>query len=408
MAIDSVPSTSESVPNQEQVSVMREDDRSLSISIFVDASATASADSESSSDSATGAEQAKNDVDGTDASYPTDQAGENETNSSYKRQLLTLMEDLSAKIVEIMGLLGSQIGVTDQEDGLIPLPGGDLIGLFNRMDSEGQNEFIALLESGEFGEGGMKLAEALLNPALQNDERSEEYIHAYNEHARLLLDREFSQEILMAMDPIYEEHQMTRSQSVDPYMETDKDSETESVGDAPLDPNASGEGGGNEELMLMLGGLIADVEQVQEMLGGGGESAYSPAAEVTGSSSSADSAIPQDGDTADTGAIAVQPVEPDGVGITDGESDLGESIVHYFDNMNSQDQDEVIDMLSSGEFGEDGVKIAEVLEKYQQSLGQPNEAGDYLEPNEIDIVTVIGIMNESDEAQEILSAIESL
>jgi hypothetical protein len=47
MAIENVSGTSESVSNQEQISVTREDDGLLSNSIFADASATASADGES-------------------------------------------------------------------------------------------------------------------------------------------------------------------------------------------------------------------------------------------------------------------------------------------------------------------------------------------------------------------------
>jgi hypothetical protein len=92
------------------------------------------------------------------------------------------------------------------------------------MDSEGQNEFIALLESGELGEDGVKMAEILQDPALQNDEQSEEYISAYNEHAKLLLDQEFSGEISMALNSIYKEHQMTGDPSADPVLETDEDS----------------------------------------------------------------------------------------------------------------------------------------------------------------------------------------
>jgi hypothetical protein len=74
MAIDSVSSTSESVPKQEQLSVVRGDDGSVSISVV--ASATANADGESSTQSVNEPEQAKSDVDGTDTDYPADQAGE--------------------------------------------------------------------------------------------------------------------------------------------------------------------------------------------------------------------------------------------------------------------------------------------------------------------------------------------
>jgi hypothetical protein len=244
MAIDSVSSTSESVPNQELVSVTRENDGSVSFPVHV--SATDSAAGESSTQAATGAEQAKNDMDGTDTDYPTEQTGQDDTANTYDEALVTAMEDLQVKINEIIELLGgqsgdstaddsqpvdsgtpvdtSQISVTDQEDGLIPLLGGDLISLFNRMDSEGQNEFIALLESGELGEDGVKMAEILQDPALQNDEQSEEYISAYNEHAKLLLDQEFSGEISMALNSIYKEHQMTGDPSADPVLETDEDS----------------------------------------------------------------------------------------------------------------------------------------------------------------------------------------
>jgi hypothetical protein len=104
MAIDSTSSTSEGVPNQEPVSITREDDGSLSIIISADASATANADGGSS----TGTEQAKNDVDGTDTSYPTDQAEDDNAADAHDEALMTAMEDLSATLNETIELLEGQ------------------------------------------------------------------------------------------------------------------------------------------------------------------------------------------------------------------------------------------------------------------------------------------------------------
>jgi hypothetical protein len=108
MTIENFSSTSESVPDQEQVSVVLENDSSLSIS--VDASATASTYSESVSETVTGTEQAKNDVDGTDTSYSKDQDGEVDTTNTHNNELEAALEDLSAKIDEIIGLLEGQNG----------------------------------------------------------------------------------------------------------------------------------------------------------------------------------------------------------------------------------------------------------------------------------------------------------
>jgi hypothetical protein len=103
MAIDSVSSTSESVPSQEQVFVNRQDDGSLSISISANASATAIADGESFTQTVTGDEQAKSNVDGTDISYPTDQTGETgETTTTENKEIMSALEDLSAKIDEVI------------------------------------------------------------------------------------------------------------------------------------------------------------------------------------------------------------------------------------------------------------------------------------------------------------------
>jgi hypothetical protein len=113
MAIENVSSTSTNVPNREQVSVIREDDGSLSISITisVDAGSTASADDESSSDSAAGADQAKSDEDSTDTSYPTDQPGVSEDIfSTLDEAVMTDMKDLLATIDEAIKLLGGESG----------------------------------------------------------------------------------------------------------------------------------------------------------------------------------------------------------------------------------------------------------------------------------------------------------
>lgn len=256
MAIENVSSTSESVPNQEQVSVVRENDRSLSIS--VDASATASTDGESSSETVTGAEQANNDVDGTDTSYSTDQEGEDDTTNTHNKELLTALGDLSTKIDEVIELLGGQSGDSTPDE--TQSTGGDtpvdasqtgtsgtdnmelaetlepvvidlyeileiLYGLSNSEQPEepsgpsnigeqfvdiysnelsvpeGRMEIIDLLASGEFGEDGKKIAELLPNMTGVNGEEfwNED---AYLEIKEIMLESGEAEEIVAAMESI--------------------------------------------------------------------------------------------------------------------------------------------------------------------------------------------------------------
>jgi hypothetical protein len=105
MAIDSVSNTSENVPNQDQVTVVREGDGSVSIFISADASATASAGDQSSTQSVTGTEQARSDVDGTNTDYPTDRAGESDTtinNDEVLARVSERLEEVEADLDEIL------------------------------------------------------------------------------------------------------------------------------------------------------------------------------------------------------------------------------------------------------------------------------------------------------------------
>jgi hypothetical protein len=123
MAIENVSGTGESVSKQERISVTRENDGSTSISIFADAGATAGADSESSTQTATGAEQAKSDVESTDTSYPADQPGVGDnTAGTHDESVMTEMEDLLATIDAAIELLDGQSG--DSTTGELQYMGG--------------------------------------------------------------------------------------------------------------------------------------------------------------------------------------------------------------------------------------------------------------------------------------------
>jgi hypothetical protein len=258
MAIDSVSSASESVPNQEEVSVTRADDGSLSISISVDASAMASADGESSSDSVTGAEQAESDMDGTDTSYPTDQAGQDDSATTHDKALMAAMEDLLATIDEAIELLGGQSGIgtadgtqpvggetpvvasqtatagnhdtelvqrleglaADLEEMISGLSGGEepmepfgpgntnvgeqFVDIYLELSvPEGRMEIIDLLSSGEFGEDGKKIAELLPNMTGVNGEEFWNQ-ETYFEIRDILVESEDAEGIIAAIESISE------------------------------------------------------------------------------------------------------------------------------------------------------------------------------------------------------------
>jgi hypothetical protein len=84
-----------------------------------------------------------------------------------------------------------------------------------------------------------------------------------------------------------------------------------------------------------------------------------------------------------------------------GEEYLGEILTDYFFGMDAQGQDEVIDMLSSGDFGEDGVKIAKELQ------GMLDNFGDGYFPSASNS-TINQIMADSDEASAMINAVESI
>jgi hypothetical protein len=297
MAIDSLPSSSESVPNQEQISVTREDDGSLSISISVDTCATASADGQSSSVSATGTEQATSDVNGTDSSYPTDQAGESDAAQTNDEALLTLLKDLSAKIDEVIELLsglsdGSTAGETQP---LLGEPPADPYAVDDSGGTDGENK--------------------------------------------------------------------------------------PPVSEPTADPSTADPSGGDEELMGLLEGMLTNVEQALEMLGGG------ESAEQVGHVPSALDKVPSQ----NTGAESSAPYDP--------AADFG----YAFSTMDSEGQAEAIERLASGQFGEDGVKIAQELQK----VWIPNEERYYPEIGDNEIIR--DIMNSgSESARDILWAIEDI
>jgi hypothetical protein len=378
MAIDSVSSSSESVPNQEQVSVVREDDGSLSISICAGASATARANGESSSDSTTGAEQARSSMDGTDTDYPTDQAGVgDDTAGTHDEALVTTMEDLLATIDETIELLGGQSGdgmadraqsiggdapvdnsqidtvgsedtelaerldrmVTDLEQLAGELSGAEtgegtsdktpedqFIFKYINLTSEGPAEVIEMLESGEFGDAGKEIAKLLPNIwdidgdmwNFNNDVKAEiKAIMAENPG--------LAEELLTAIEPIYEEHQ-----------------------ERPVAPPVDG---------------AAPTNYSQTTPGNRG---------------------------------SIEPSVP-------GDTNIGEQFVDLYRNDLTipEGRMEIIDVLASGEFGDDGKKIAELLPNMIGVNGEEfwgEEA--YLEIKEI--------MLESEEAEEILAALESI
>jgi hypothetical protein len=379
MAIDSVSSTSENVPNQDQVSVTREDDGSLSISISVDASATASADGESSSETVTEAEQAKSDVDGTDTAYPTDQAGESDVDETNDKELLTALEDLSAKLDEVIELLGglsgdgkadepspmggdtpvdtSQTGIVgsdntklaerldgvaaDLEEIISGLSGGELsdvsdsdmligeepgeqlINAYNYMDLEGQAELIETLGSGEFGEVGVQIAEALPN-AIDIDNG----LPAADEIKKLMADEDIAEEILAAALPIIQEHTLYSPDMVSEANEYEVVNE-EDGGEPPV-------------------------------------------------------RTPED------------------------------NFIIGFGEMNSEGRDEVIEVLRSGEFGEDGKKIAELLtlkeDLYQMYQNEHTVGGQMdLQSQMSDIDSEIKeILVDSGNNEDILATIEPI
>jgi hypothetical protein len=274
MTIENFSSASESNPNQEQVSVTREDDGSLSIS--VDALATASADGGSSSETVSGTQQAKSNMDGTDTTYPTDQAGESDVSKSNDEAVLTAIEDLSAKLGEVIELLG---GLSD-------------------------------------------------------------------------------------------DNTVGKTQSL--------------VNEPPAEPSSVDAGSSDDQLMGLLEGVLADVEQVIEMLGGD------------------DSAVSGTANETDMGSSVISNQDSEGPQKSR-EEYLGGVLTDYFFGMDAQGQAEVIDMLSSGDFGEDGVKIAKELQGMLDNFD-----GGYFPSASASSSTINQIMADSDEASAMINAVESI
>jgi hypothetical protein len=257
MTIGNVSSASESAPSQEQVSVVREDDGLVSISISADAGATVNADSESASESTTGAEQAKSDVDGTNTSYPTNKIGGGDDAGFHSEELLTSLEDLSAKIKDVIKLLGGLSGgstanetlstsgdapvdtsqtntdeidntelaeriegiVADLEQIISELRSSEtgagnsgqsaedkFVSVYYNLDDEGQAEVVELLASGEFGEFGVQIAELLPSMHIRSGDQDHRYSGVEYQVKGLLEDSGVAEEILSAIEPIIEEH----------------------------------------------------------------------------------------------------------------------------------------------------------------------------------------------------------
>jgi hypothetical protein len=135
-----------------------------------------------------------------------------------------------------------------------------------------------------------------------------------------------------------------------------------------------GEDVGND-LLASLEELAASLEEIIGMLGGGGTEEASPATgegEAAPSAKAADAGVTE-GPEADVEDVAEGLAEEVGDGEVPAETETSpvDTFIEIYEQMSPEAQDEVVEILASGAFGEEGVEAAETV--VSETAGETGE-----------------------------------